>query len=364
MENNPIDKELEDLDELSALEKQSRFKKSLLPIVVILVIVIVVGLVAYFSFSFKRDKKEAKPAAHTTVMAPFPDYQPPPPPPPPPENKLDLGQAMGVTGKKEETWQDRRNMGSMDVFGGSGGSMPQTKESKETFDAQGFPVQPENESGELAASLKPTKVVMAQATILPDRNFLLTRGDGFDCDIPQALDSRSPGFIYCIVARDVYSDNGRVLLVPRGTQLDGEARGGGSVNAGQVRIGALFNRLKTPKGVIVDLNSPATDQLGVAGVMGHVENHFWERFGAALAISFFDTTWQIAASRLIPTDGGITNNFGGAGYGGGGKSVVDSVLQQQANIRPSIVSNQGGRIRVTLARDLDFSSVYRLKVKP
>lgn len=379
MQNNEFDiedEELDDLDEQEDVNRQSKFKKSLPIVIALLVIVIVVGLVFYFSFTLTAKKPKAVETNRMNAMAKFPEYEAPkpePPPPPPATNVNSLnGMLANADKKKEMTWQERRNQGSMAVFSGGdigNGFMPTTgiKPDEIKLDRQGFPVSNEEKS-ELAASLTPTKVDMVQATILPNRHYLLTRGTAIDCGIREAMDNRMAGFLKCIVARDVYSESGKLVLVPRGSELDGEMRSSGSATPGQVRIAVLWNRIKTPKGVVVDINSPASDALGRGGVVGDIDNHFWERFGASLAFSVFDTVWNGVSNRLIPNLGsgsGTTNNFGGGfGGGGGGKAIVDAMLRQYMNIPPSIVSNQGNRIMVILAGDIDFSSVYRLSVLP
>lgn len=212
----------------------------------------------------------------------------------------------------------------------------------------------------LGQRLKPTVTEAVAATVLPRRNYLLAKGATLDCALETAIDSSVPGMTTCRLTRDVYSDNGRVLLLDRGTQLVGEYAG--SLQRGQARMFLLWTRAKTPAGVAVDLNSPSTDSLGRSGISGYVDNHFWERFGAAILTSFIKDTVSVVASNRTQksgTGGGITNNYGGTMESG--QEIVGAMLREQSAIPSTLIVNQGQHIQVLVARDLDFSQVYGLR---
>ena len=97
------------------------------------------------------------------------------------------------------------------------------------------------------------------------------------------MDSTTPGYVTCLVPRDVYSDNGAVVLMEKGTRVLGEYRAG--LRQGQRRLFVLWTRAVTPDGVAIALASPAADALGRAGFDGEIDTHFWERFGGALLLS-------------------------------------------------------------------------------
>jgi type IV secretion system protein VirB10 len=140
--------------------------------------------------------------------------------------------------------------------------------------------QPSQPSTNLDTLRQASVIGQAQARPLPDRNFLITAGSFIPCVLQSAMDSSQPGYVSCIVPRNIYSDNGRVVLMEKGTKIVGEYQGG--LNSGQYRLFVLWTRAVTPRGIAIDVASPATDALGRGGMDGRVDNFFWQRFGTAL----------------------------------------------------------------------------------
>lgn len=202
--------------------------------------------------------------------------------------------------------------------------------------------------------LRPTQFEGSRAGTLGNRDFIVAMGTSIPCVLETALASDQPGFTSCVINRDVLSDNGRVVLMEKGTQVVGEYRGG--LQRGQKRLFILWNRAKTPKGVIVTLASPATDALGRAGVDGYVDTHWWERFGSALLLSIVGDATSYANSQLQDSDVDAQNTTSA------GQQAAAIAVEQSINIPPTLLKHQGELVSIFVARDLDFSGVYRLRV--
>ncbi|TCQ74724.1 type IV secretion system protein VirB10 [Ochrobactrum sp. BH3] len=202
--------------------------------------------------------------------------------------------------------------------------------------------------------MKPTMLEGAAAGTLGNRNYVVAMGTSIPCVLETALSSDQPGFTSCVINRDIMSDNGRVVLMEKGTQVVGEYRGG--LKRGQSRLFVLWNRAKTPKGVTITLGSPATDAIGRAGFDGNVDKHFMERFGAALLLSVVGDATSFAAKKMgeVDMDADETVNSG--------KQASAIAVEQSINIPPTLTKHQGSLVSIFVARDLDFSGVYQLKV--
>ena len=213
----------------------------------------------------------------------------------------------------------------------------------------------------LAASLRPTPTPAVSAHTLPTRRMLLPKGAFIDCTLETAIDSTYEGMATCIGASDIYGADGKVVLLERGTKYVGEQRG--APQQGQGRVFIVWNEARTPTGVVVQLASPGTDELGRNGLPGFVDTHFWDRFGAAVLISVIDGAVQSIAARQ--QSGTSVGSGGGVVLGPqGSRDIMTEVLRSTVSIPPTVIKNQGERIQILVARDVDFRSVYALRTEP
>ncbi|WP_246099660.1 type IV secretion system protein VirB10 [Methylibium rhizosphaerae] len=211
--------------------------------------------------------------------------------------------------------------------------------------------------GELQATHTPP----IKARLMPNRSLTMPKGTAFTCALKTKVISGASGMVGCMVQRDIYGDDGKVLLVERGSHMDGEYRSV-SVRPGMVRLPVMWTRIRTPHGVLVELNSPGTGQLGEAGIDGYVDNRWPERLGAAMLLSMIDDAVQLVIENQKEDTQGDTIVL--PGTTANSSRLAEKVLDSTINIPPVMYQNQGGIVGVYVARDIDFSAVYRLKLTP
>jgi type IV secretion system protein VirB10 len=212
-------------------------------------------------------------------------------------------------------------------------------------------------AGPIGGLLTPSDTPKVQAGLLGDRNLILPKGRTIDCALTVRVINEVAGMATCVLNSDVYSDNGRVVLLERGSEAVGEYAA--TMAQGQRRLFLLWTRVKTPTGVVINLNSPAADALGTSGLVGAVDNHWWDRLGAAFLLSLVQD--GIGLATATQAGGGGAQSLGIYQHSATtGNRMAELILQSTINIKPTLYKNQGDRGTIFVARDLDFSTVYEL----
>ena len=196
-----------------------------------------------------------------------------------------------------------------------------------------------------------------------------------------AIQSDLAGLVRAVTSEDVYSFDGRRVLIPSGTRLVGDYKSG--IENGQTRVFIVWNRLLRPDGVSVQLASTGADELGRGGMPGFVDNHYAQRYGSAILLSLigggaqFLQNWGFGAQQAVRTisrtlpDGSVETITSDASelQAQARQAAADQIaenltklasdaLEKNINIPPTIHVDQGTRITVFVRRDLDFSAFY------
>ena len=219
--------------------------------------------------------------------------------------------------------------------------------------------------GTVGTTLYASATPDAIARRMKDQNLILPKGRQADCILTGRIVDEVAGFTSCVLAQNLYSDNGRVLLLERGSQLTGEY--GVTNQLGLERLFVTWSRLRTPEGIEVDLSSPGADRLGTSGVPGHLDNRWASRIGAAFLLSFVkDISVAVINAQMQRTHSGSgtavnVQTAPGQNTMNASSALAEEVIKQTLKVRPRLTINEGDRISIYVARDLDFTPVYALK---
>lgn len=229
-----------------------------------------------------------------------------------------------------------------------------------------------DQTGAVVAGEDKASRYLESASRLSDRNAkarkigridaVVTEGTLIPGIIETAVNSDLPGQIRAVTAEDVYSFDGRRVLIPTGTRLIGEYQS--EITRGQKRIFVVWTRLIRNDGVTVRLNSIGSDSLGRSGLTGHVDNKFRERFGSAIMLSIvgagasYLTGYGSDAATDDSEDAERAKELARETIARTFSSMANTVLAENLKIQPTINITQGERIFVYVRQDLDFSAFY------
>lgn len=192
------------------------------------------------------------------------------------------------------------------------------------------------------------------ASIRPDLKFLLINGTTIPCTLIPRIVTNYPGQTSCLINRDVYSADGSVVLIGRGSKVTGERKV--SINMGVAKVFVAWGTIDTPDGVRVRIDSMAADQLGAAGLDAWIDNHYMQRFGGAILLSFIDDAFQALADNMADQDGptfdSSTDNA---------QDMASIALENTINIPPTGYVQHAVETNIIVARDIDFRTVYGVK---
>lgn len=319
--------------------------------------------------SFVRDGEPAPepPAENQLVIIPPPPAEEPPaetvaefdvPPPPPPQVIEPVSTIIEPVAEEEEF--PARFRSPMVAFDQTSGSLA-TGGFGGDSDGAGSPTVAGTDTH--SQFLATASVVNNKATVASKIHRIdatVTEGTLIPGILETAIVSDLPGQIRAVTAADVYSMDGRRVLIPSGTRLIGEYQS--SVMTGQTRVFVVWTRLIRDDGVNIRLNSFGSDGLGRVGLTGNVDKKFRERFGSAILLSIVGAGASYAAGYGDRATGS-TNSKSGEELA---RDTIARTFSEMANealrdglqVKPTITVHQGANIHVFVRQDLDFSAFY------
>ena len=181
------------------------------------------------------------------------------------------------------------------------------------------------------------------------RPYVIFEGTTIDTVLTNRLDGDFAGPVKVMVTNPVYSQDRQHVLIPAGTFILGDVQKVSSF--AQKRLAVTFHRMVMPDGYSVDLDQfHGLDQIGDTGLKDKVNNHYFQIFGASIALGV------IAGAAEATTYGNGYTLSGPSMYEQGLASSLSQsgadVLDRFINIPPTITIREGHRIKVYITQDL------------
>lgn len=254
-------------------------------------------------------------------------------------------------------------------FGTDGEKKEGEEEAKEKKDNSGFLGFGDGQiDGDTFSKTSSTQV---KATRIGNLSNMIAQGKMISAVLETAINTDIPGTLRAVVSRDVYSESGKRVLIPKGSRLIGEYEP--EVKNGQTRVPIVWSRVILPNGFDVALGSPGTDRLGRAGVAGKLHNKFWTRLASAFLVSFVlpygayklsDVgSSSTTSSSSTAADGTTTSSTTGdtesqlvADSAQKFADIATEIVQSNFSEEPTIIINQGERVKVFVNKDIIFPS--------
>lgn len=325
------------------------------------------------------------PPPEPPVVLPVPGPLPPPPlQPAPPSGPIDDSARRAAEEAERRRWERLRS--PMMVFDDSAAGTGAAASGDRAIVAS----PDEDPNRRFLASVGSQDVETSVARRIERIDALVPQGTTIRGVLETAINSDLAGMVRAQTLEDVWSFDGRRVLIPRGTRLIGEYRAG--VARGQTRIFIVWSRMLRADGVSVQLGSIGTDALGRSGMPGEVDNKYLERFGSAILLSLVGGASQFIAGLgqtntnsnngnlqiVDPITGQVTTiqrdlssqerianarQIGAAQTANTLTQLAQEALKDSIGIQPTIHVDQGEPIIVFVRRDLDFSRLYPDPVK-
>ncbi|MEC5509928.1 TrbI/VirB10 family protein [Klebsiella oxytoca] len=183
-------------------------------------------------------------------------------------------------------------------------------------------------------------------------DYLLSGGTVLPCILRTHIITSYPGIVLCQLTKDIYSQNGKTLLLRSGSTFFGEQKQ--VMLNGQARIFLNWNSVDTPEHVRVRIDALGTDPLGASGTPAWVDSHIWERLRESIMLSLFRDSLDILKNKTSEHNNDVvydntSNNV---------EDIATQAFKRSADIAATGYVAQGTLMNILVPRDLDFSTVF------
>jgi type IV secretion system protein TrbI len=171
------------------------------------------------------------------------------------------------------------------------------------------------------------------------------------------MNSNVEGYFIAKVTTNVYDTaTRRHLLIPQGSSMLGHDQSS-QLLYGDERMDTISLTLTLPDGRTVDLGkAPVTDQQGVAGLTGRVDQHYWRLFGAVFIGGALKGGINAMQTAMTQASGAGQISSGLTTYG---TQATNQVVRPMLNTRPTIEVDAGQLCQVLLLKPLHLPAMWQ-----
>ena len=218
----------------------------------------------------------------------------------------------------------------------------------------------------------PTKVPDIMPTQITDLTRTILQGKIINAALETAIDTDIASDIRAVITRDVFAEEGKNILIPKGSRIIGTYST--NVNAGQTRVTINWNRIIRVDGMSLNIASIGADRLGRAGVQGEVDNKYAQRLANTFLSSILSVGTSLAVEKISGSTGitstvssltGETTTTSGKASDYALIDATQNLMDEAQNIVDNIASQkpviripQGEKITIMVTQDVTLP-VYK-----
>ena len=191
-----------------------------------------------------------------------------------------------------------------------------------------------------------------------DMSRVITPDKAITAVIANPIDTRMAVTAVAMVDRDIYGNNGRTVVVPRGSKLIG--RVGGGVG----RIGIAWNQLIRPDGVRFMFAGESGDAMGRGGIPGRVNEQLLKRYGYSLLPPAVAAAITVGLGGRSTTTNGTTGTTESQDAKSVAAEILTQPLQQISNDLYQRNSQTPAQTTVPAGTRITVWSIGDLRLKP
>lgn len=205
------------------------------------------------------------------------------------------------------------------------------------------------------ANSQSTVVATIPGQFLKHPDYTIVQGEVLHATLDMALNSDLPGMLNATLSSPVYAYTSDRVLLPKGSRLIGQYSTQMGNGLATDRIFIVWNRVVTPDGLSMMINSPSMDALGQAGVgADDIQRHLLAIFGGGVLYSILG-----GAAASVGVNGSTQNNSANQMQMQVAENFTQSAqqqLQSSQNIKSTLLKYQGSVVDVYVNHDVDLYS--------